>query len=285
MNEQTDITGQAAAPAADSGNIMQHIQNMIGDLLKDAVEKAQKTEVSEKLGETPAAAGDMKDSPPQMDIGEIKSFVSVMQKFIDNVNVVVLQLETGSIKSGDTDDAFLDGYMATADNILEIAAFSMKDTVTGLSNRSGFDNRLILEWNRAIRDESALSLVIFDVDGFDSGGNPIDRDELLKAVSETLNSSIKRTTDFIARWSDDEFAALLPITNAAGATIVAERIRTEVGNMTIPGIVDESGKLSVSIGVCVQTPEPHQLPADFIKIAFDAYSKAKEAEGNQIVFA
>jgi len=284
MNEQNDITGQAAAPAADSGNIMQHIQDMIGDLLKNTVEKAQKTEVSEKLGVTPAA-GDIKDSAPQMDIAEIKSFVSVMQKFIDNVNVMVLQLETGSINPGDTDEAFLDGYMATADNVLEIAAFSMKDTLTGLSNRSGFDNRLILEWNRAKRDKSALSLVIFDVDGFDSSGNTIARDELLKAVSETLNCSIKRTTDFIARWGDNEFAALLPITNTGGATIVAERIRTEVENITIPGIVEESGKLSVSIGVCVQTPEPHELPADIIKTAYDAFSKAKEAEGNSIIFA
>ena len=285
MSENINATDQNTTPEAESGNIMQHIQDMIGDLLKNAVEKMHKTETSKHLGDAGSDASDNNDLTAQMGIADIKGFIDVMQKFIDNVNVMVVQLETGSKISGETDDTFLEGYMATADNVLEIAAFSMKDKTTGLSNRYGFDNRLILEWNRATRDKTALSLVIFSVECTKDGENKISQDDLLKIVSDTLESSIKRTTDFIARWSDDEFAALLPITGLDGATIVADRIHKEVGSIDVPGLAEIGVIPSVSIGVGVHTPDPGEQPSDFINKTHDAYKKAKEAEGSSVVFA
>ena len=284
MSENTNMTAQTSAPEPKSDNIMQHIQDMIGDLLKNAVDKMQQSEVSKELGESSPGASGGSELPAQMGLPEVKNFVGVMQKFIDNINIMILQIETGSMEQS-TDDKFLEGYMATADNVLEIAAFSMKDPLTGLSNRYGFDNRLILEWNRATRDKSDLSLVIFSIDGLADNDDNAARDEMLKTVSETLVSSIKRTTDFMARWSDNEFAALLPITNVGGASIVADRINAEVGNLDFSGIAEKGGTPSVSIGVCVQTPEPGEKPVDFINKAYGAFTKAKETDGNSIVFA
>ena len=284
MNEQTNVTEHGTS-AEDQGDIMHHIQGMIGNLLKNAVEKMHKEEHTKKLGGTHKGTSDSGDASPQMGIVEIKNFVAVMQKFIDNVNIMVAQLETGTTEHGDTDDAFLDGYMATADNVLEIAAFSMKDSLTGLSNRNGFENRLILEWNRATRDKSALGLVIFGMDCVDGCKDSKKHDEMLKAVAQTLENSIKRSTDFIARWSDEEFAALLPITDEGGASIVAERIRMEMENMSIPGIVEMGCKSTVSIGVCDHAPDHTEKPVDFINKAHDAYTKAKGTGGNSIVFS
>jgi len=285
MSENTNATQQATTPEAESGDIMQHIQDMIGGLLQNAVGKKHKTDTQEQMGDSGLGTGGENELPAEMNLEEIKTFIDVMQKFIDNVSVMVLQLETGSSEHGVTDDKFLDGYMATADNILEMAAFSMKDSLTGLSNKYGFDNRLILEWNRATRDKSALGLVIFGVDGIEKFEDEKTHDDLMKAVSETLEKSIKRTTDFIARWSDDEFAALLPITEEVGVSIVAERIRVEIGNMSFPNVEKKDGKTPVSIGVCAHTPEPAEKPVDFINKAYDAYKEAKETEGSSIVFA
>ena len=285
MSEITNVPEKTAETAAESGNIMQQIQDMIGDLLKNAVDKMQQTEISQQLGNKPANAGVIDDVPAQMGIAEVKGFVDVMQKFIDNVNIMIMQIETGNVESGDTDEKFLEGYMATADNVLEIAAFSMKDSLTGLSNRYGFDNRLILEWNRATRDKSYLSLVIFGLDCYEKCDDTKKRDEMLKAVSDTLITSIKRNTDFIARWSDNDFAALLPITGAEGASIVAERIKYELGNTKIPGIIENNTIHKVSIGVSVHTPMPAELPVDFMNKAYDAYMKAKEAEESSVIFA
>jgi len=280
MDEKSNVTEKNA----EHGDIMNHIQDMIGGLLQNAVGKMHKSDMDQQLGDTTAQGNETAELPAQMNLEEIKSFIDVMQKFIDNVKVMVIELETGNTTQDSKDDKFLDGYMATADNILEMAAFSMKDTLTGLSNRYGFDNRLILEWNRATRDKSALSLIIFGIDGMQECDDAAMHDDILKTVSNTLENSIKRTTDFIARWSNDQFAALLPITEEVGASIVAERIRIEIGKMDISGIAKKDGKTSVSIGVCVQTPEPAEQPATIINNAFNAYSKAKEVDGSAIVF-
>jgi len=166
-----------------------------------------------------------------------------------------------------------------------MAAFSMKDSLTGLSNRYGFDNRLILEWNRATRDKTTLSLLLFSVDSFTDADDSKKRDELLIAVSRKLEETIKRTTDFIARWSNEEFAVLLPITEEVGASIVVERIRVEIGKMDIPGITETDKKIPLSIGVYAHTPEPTEKPVDFIHRAHSAWLKAKEIEGDAIIFA
>jgi len=284
MNEKSSATEQAEMHAAEQEDIMQHVQGMIENLLKSAVDKVHKEEHNKHLGGTHTSADTNADETPQMGIAEVKNFVSVMQKFIDNVNIIIAQLETGQPGAGGPDDKFLDGYMATADTVLEIAAFSMKDPLTGLSNRSGFENRLILEWNRATRDKSALGLFIFGLDGLEECEDNKKRDDYLKAVAKTVELSIKRTTDFIARWSDNEFAALLPITDESGALIVAERIRSAVDNMNLPGITDDMCKSTVSIGVCDHAPEHVEKPIDFINHAHEAYEKAKEKGGNAIVF-
>jgi len=283
MNDKTQETGQNIASGADSGDIMQHIQDMIGNLLQNAVSKIHSTDTSDKLGGEHPPPDGSNEIAPQMGIAEIKSFLDVMRKFIDNVQVMVDQLEGHPNQAG-TDDMFLDGYMATADHVLEIAAFSMKDNLTGLSNRYGFDNRLILEWNRATRDKNTLSMVIFSADCFYDSNDSLN-DEILLTVSNKLDTIIKRTTDFIARWSDDEFAVILPITDKSGATIVAERIREEIGIIDTSGITGKSGKPLVSIGVCSHSPEPAEKPVDFINKAYDAYEKAKETPGDSIVFA
>ena len=285
MNENLSAAEPTETPCADNGDIMQHVQGMIENLLKSAVDKVHNEEHSKQLGGThPSASTDAGESP-QMHIAEVKNFVSVMQKFIDNVNIIIAQLETGQSGAGDTDEKFLDGYMATADNVLEIAAFSMKDTLTGLSNRSGFENRLILEWNRATRDKSSLCLFIFGLDSFGGSEDKNKRDEWLKAVSKTLEKSIKRSTDFVARWSDNEFAALLPITDEGGALIVAERIRLSINNIILPGVTGDMCKATVSIGVYDHAPEHCEKPIDFINKAHEAYEKAREKGGDSIVFA
>ena len=283
MSEKLSETNQTAAAAGESDGIMQDIQSMITELLVNTVDKMQKAETQKELGDG-ADVADAGGIPADMGLDEIKSFITVMQKFIDNINIMVMQLETGNMDVGATDEKFMDGYMATADNILEIAAFSMKDNLTGLSNRYGFDKRIILEWNRATRDKSALGLVIFAPDGLEKIEDSKKRDSVIKEVSQTLMKSSKRSTDFFARWSDDEFAALLPITDSSGTTIVVERIRMEIEKMDFTDLPKTDGKNTVSIGACVYTPEPGEHPMDFINKAHNAYKQIKGSGGDSVNF-
>jgi diguanylate cyclase (GGDEF)-like protein len=257
---------------SQQGNIMQGIQDMIGNLLVNTIEKMQANEMNKQA--------DGSKSSVDMDIGmqDIKNFVAVMQKFIDNVNITIRRLE-GVDENEATDDEFLENYMATADNVLEIAAFTMKDKLTGLSNRYGFDQRLTLEWNRAARDKSALALIIFGVrDVKEYVG--AEHEDLMKLITRALQNTIKRSTDFFARWGDDEFAILLPTTDDAGAMIVATRVFTEIGSAIQPHLKTKS---NIAVGLNVHIPAPKEVPADFIANAHKVFLAAKENESGGVV--
>ena len=269
--------------------IVDDIQDMITNLLKHTIDDMQKAELTKKHESAglDASNGEAAGAPPAaMGIEEIKVVVNTLQKFLDNINSIIAQAESGKTEYDSDDGKFLDDYLATADNILEIAAFSTKDILTGLSNRNGFDSRLILEWNRAARDKSTLCLLIIGMDGFKYNEHKSKRrqkDEMLKAVSKTLEHAIKRNTDFTARWSDDEFAVLLPVADAAGAWIVAERIRADIESMNIPSVSGKGGPTTVSIGVCVQTPGQNEHPAAYTEKALKALNQARESGRNRII--
>jgi len=257
--------------------IVLDVQRMMADLMHNAIGGIQKSE-SAVPGEEAADA-----VPSNIGIADIKKIVVVVQKFIDNINAMITKLEGGATQLNRNDDKFMDDYMATADNILEMAAFSARDSLTGLSNRHGFDNRIILEWNKAAREKLPVNLLLFCVDGFSYQDESLDweyKDELLRAVSKTLGASLKRSTDFMARWSPDEFAVLLPITDVDGTMIVANRIRDDIGNLSI---THTDTKITVSIGVHVHIPRKGELPAEFVSKAIYALDEAKNRGTNQIV--
>ena len=274
-----------AKSSAGQDVIMKDIQNMIEGLLKDIVGNFQRKESVKLLGDESQTDTDTYKDPfhvvDQLDMAEIKKMLNNLQMFLDNVNSTIAQVESGAGEFHHGENKVLDSYLASADNILEMVAFSTKDNLTGLSNRHGFDNRLILEWKRAMREESSLCLLIFSVKGFkynDSTYDKQQKNEAVKMIAKTLEESIKRSCDFIARWSDDEFAVLLPITNVDGAKIVAQRIKKEFEDMDIPCI----GKVSVCIGLCVRTPVHGEQIGDFITKAQNAFNKVKEAGCNKI---
>src|SRR5207245_8278617 len=102
------------------------------------------------------------------------------------------------------------------------------DALTGLPNRRHFDHALAQEvqWQR--RHGAPLSLVLIDVDHFksynDRYGHPAG-DECLRRVAETMAAVLKRPGDLTARIGGEEFASLLPETDAPEAAALAERIR------------------------------------------------------------
>ncbi|MCL2549301.1 MAG: GGDEF domain-containing protein [Symbiobacteriaceae bacterium] len=276
-------------PSAQQGDIMGSIQDMIGNLLKNAIENAQRTEMNKHLGGAePSVEADNEAGAfePQMDMAEVKMIVKAMQKFLDNVNAMIFQLENGGTEYNPEDDKLLDDYIDTAANIFEIAAFSMKDTTTGVSNRYAYDNRLVLEWNRAVRDKSTLSLLLISIDSLKAykeiqGQQQVD--VLMQAVARTLEQTVKRSTDFIARL-DDEYGIILPITDAQGAKIVAERILNAIDALEIPGDVNgQFGSKTACIGVCVHMPAQEEQIADFIAKANETLQQAIAEGPNKII--
>nr|GFD57969.1 hypothetical protein [Tanacetum cinerariifolium] len=86
---------------------------------------------------------------------------------------------------------------------------------------------LELEWRRAIREQTQLSLMMIDVDYFkaynDNFGH-LEGDEALRQVAKAIRASCSRPSDLPARYGGEEFALVLPNTSPGGARLLAEKL-------------------------------------------------------------
>jgi diguanylate cyclase (GGDEF)-like protein len=127
-----------------------------------------------------------------------------------------------------------------------------RDGLTGFFNKPAF--RLYLERNlQRCRDlHASLSVGLFQFDEFNKiidGGGPPAGDQVLEEFSERVKHSI-RPTDLLARFGDDEFGIILPLTNLMGGRIVGERLRTRVADHPFTA----QGK-TLSVTICVGIAE------------------------------
>lgn len=165
-----------------------------------------------------------------------------------------------------------------------LGELSMTDSLTGLSNRRHFDYMLEREWRRTSRTKSCLSLLFIDADHFKSLNDDFGHmkgDEVLKAIAETITSTIRRPGDFAARFGGEEFAVILPDTNEQAAWTIAEGIRSGVEALDFGG----KAHVTVSIGVKALAPAPTLSVTDLIEAADRALYRAKDAGRNRVVLA
>ena len=166
-----------------------------------------------------------------------------------------------------------------------IESLSMLDQLTGLPNRRYFDERFVLEWKRAIREKTPTSVLMIDIDDFkkcnDTHGH-LQGDIVLKTVANTISRTIKRPSDFAARWGGEEFIALLPNTDSDGAMIVAEQIRKNIEKEDITLAIGKIVNVSVSVGVNTQAASIDSSTDDFIHFADDALYTAKKDGKNRV---
>ena len=131
-------------------------------------------------------------------------------------------------------------------HLLEKAALT--DPLTGLLNRRGFDGALARELAGAARHGEPFAVLIMDLTGFKRVNDELghDRGDLaLSLVARTLEFQA-REEDRLARWGGDEFAALLPHTNARGAAETAWRYARATEAVDPGGV-----HLGVSIGLAM----------------------------------
>ncbi|MCL2398973.1 MAG: diguanylate cyclase [Defluviitaleaceae bacterium] len=174
----------------------------------------------------------------------------------------------------------------TLNQIDTIERLCIIDSLTGISNRLNFDNRLKVAWEQAKRDNIALSIFIIDIDDFkmynDTYGH-LQGDEVLRKVASTIDKSLIRSVDFVARWGGEEFIVLLQDTSLSGALVVAERIRKNIEDILISCADDKTTIVTVSIGVNTHIPTKKSNLHDFINRADQALYKSKAIGKNRVV--
>jgi diguanylate cyclase (GGDEF)-like protein len=152
---------------------------------------------------------------------------------------------------------------------------AITDSMTDLFNYRYFLSRIANEMRRVTRRKTSLSLLYIAIDNYDSliGLHGTTKIETLVADLSACLRDTLRSTDIAARVKGNEFVALLPETDSAGARITAHKIIKAIADSRFG---DQEGMISatVSIGIAV-FPTDSQGTTDLIRLAEFALQKAQ----------
>jgi len=170
-----------------------------------------------------------------------------------------------------------------ADN-RRLEALATTDPLTRVLNRRALLDRLTAEVDRARRFESALTLLLLDVDHFkqinDTAGH-LAGDSVLRQLGALLEDAVRKV-DVVARYGGEEFVVILPETSNDGATIFAERLRERIEGQAFDVSVDRPVHLTVSIGIATFPSPRITSTEDLFARADEALYRAKSGGRNQV---
>jgi len=169
----------------------------------------------------------------------------------------------------------------------ELKRLSTHDGLTGIPNRRKFDEQVVMEWRRMLREKKNLALMMTDVDHFkqynDLYGHQAG-DSCLKSVAEAISTAIRRPADMAARYGGEEFAVILPDTDLQGAKNVAKAVLDEVAALKIPHAQSSAGShVSLSIGIGIMQYPQNIAPDRLLNIADKGLYEAKAKGRNRYV--
>jgi diguanylate cyclase (GGDEF)-like protein len=162
------------------------------------------------------------------------------------------------------------------DDLKTLQLNAVTDPLTGLYNRRLFSETFEKELNRGRRYGSPLGLVVLDLHRFkevnDKHGHPRG-DDVLRAAAATLKKAL-RTSDSAFRIGGDEFALLLPQTDAEQALALSRRVETVFAEMLQP--------LQLSVGVSMDHgvatfPQDGEQADQLIRVADERLYRLKQA--------
>lgn len=105
-------------------------------------------------------------------------------------------------------------------------------------------------------------------------------------MAHALQDPLKRYGDFVSRYGGEEFAAVLPNTEAKGSLTVANQMRANVHDLSIPHVGSEvASHVTVSIGAACVVPKAGSHHSDLITLADQTLYRAKQEGRNRIAFA
>lgn len=174
-----------------------------------------------------------------------------------------------------------------------LQALANLDSLTQVANRRYFDSYLQAECKRMARAREPLSLILCDIDYFkiynDTYGHQAG-DNCLRQVAEAIDQLLKHPANLAARYGGDEFAIVLPETDATNALQIAEEIRVGVKNLAIEFIPTRIGGfpdavVTVSLGVACTIPSDETDVAKLFDAADTALFQSKRWQRNRVTLS
>ncbi len=119
----------------------------------------------------------------------------------------------------------------------ETAQLLNLDALTQVSNRRHFDQHLEQQWQRALSDQTAIALILCDIDHFkefnDFYGH-LGGDDCLRRVAKSLSATLRNPFDLFARYGGEEFAVILSNVDSQSAHQIAQRMQAALNLLEIP---------------------------------------------------
>ncbi len=165
----------------------------------------------------------------------------------------------------------------------QLEALSRTDGLTGLFNRSHWQNCLDAEFVRSRRLSTPVALLMVDLDHFKNINDRFGHaagDEVLRRAADLLRSNL-RCVDVVGRYGGEEFAVILPHTHGAAAQLVAERLRRALAELELPGI---DCRCTLSVGVAPLLPDMSNVEA-WLARADAALYAAKQQGRDRVVLS
>jgi adenylate cyclase len=162
----------------------------------------------------------------------------------------------------------------------ELSRLAHVDGLTQIANRRSFDEHLLKEWQRHLREQQPLALILIDIDYFkrynDCYGHQ-GGDDCLIQVAQAINLVPQRPSDLVARYGGEEFVVVLPNTHAEGVLTFAAAIQKAIASLAIPHEKsDVNAYVTLSLGIACLVPDSETSPAKLIAYADQSLYKAKE---------
>lgn len=235
-------------------------------------------------------------NPKSTAILEDEGRVGIFPLFCNGKIFGAIAAKSQSEKLSDKDTDYLIEIAKQASTTVERASSYMKilehatiDALTGLNNRHQFHTRLHSEIANAKRQKTSLCCIMTDIDFFksvnDTYGHAVG-DCVLKTVAKTIKKEL-REYDIPSRYGGEEFTILLPNTSLEEATLVAERLRSQIEKKKInieDYRVDNVSSISVTISIGVsQFNNKMKEPEELYRSADSALYQAKESGRNRVI--
>lgn len=190
-----------------------------------------------------------------------------------------------------SDPTDLDLLLSRARTLLDFKAYldtceeaAFTDHLTGLANRRRFERQVAREIERTARYGHPFCLLLLDIDDFkkvnDTYGHEVG-DEAIRRLAKTLQEGI-RGVDLAARIGGDEFALVLPETDAARGFEIGDRLRRTIKATQIPTAGSVTTGITVSVGIAESTSGAQTTP-ELLACADAALYEAKHQGRNQVI--
>lgn len=162
---------------------------------------------------------------------------------------------------------------------------SQVDGLTGLANRRQFDEWMQQHWPQHLAQQSAMSLILIDVDYFKNYNDHYGHlagDDVLRRIAKVMQVQAQMRSALLARFGGEEFVVLLPNGGESVARGFAESLCDAVTHEQIPHAASPLGVVSISLGTATGVPASDSAAEQLLSRADCALYVAKHEGRNRV---